>query len=103
MGAINMSKNKPTAKNIRQGQTIYFLDHNEISMDPKPHIITRMLYSQKESLPTEGSIVIRFPVTLLRRVINQWGNLPYFFSYKKALTALKRLERRNETQLRRYR
>ncbi len=87
-----MAKRKPTAKNIRQGQTVYTVDyhfHIPPPYTPNPTIIKFFLYSQKEPFPQEGSIIERMPITLLRRSFEQYGNKGWYFSRRQAETERK--------------
>jgi hypothetical protein len=88
-----MAKGTITSEKIRQGQTIYMVFRDWCSARGKPLFRSYFLYSQKTPLPVEGSIIDKLPVTHLRKCIRDGRGQGVYFSKKKAITELKRLER----------
>jgi len=90
-----MSKPKhPTARSIRQGQTVYRVVDPIIWEDddtgPK-YVVSYFIYSHKTPLPGEGEQVKRMSVSRLRRAFTRLG-LSYktlFYSKRRAEAAAK--------------
>ena len=94
-----MAKKKPNHRNVRQGQTIYQIDrHYERGYDAKPEIISHALHSQKVAMPPEGCVFEKLPISFLRKYLKREGGEGFFFSRKKAITALKMSQCWNEAQ-----
>lgn len=81
-----MAKHKPTARTIRQGQTIYWVNpHYELHPDDRYVSVDKyFVYSQKEPLPHEGCIIIKVPVTTVRKALKEIGNDLFYYSKGKA-------------------
>jgi len=77
-----MAKGKPTASNIRQGQTIY-----EVRLDwnVRDYVVEPMfLHSQKTPLPPDGCIVEKMPVDTARMILRMYGNKEFFATRNRA-------------------
>ena len=87
-----MAKKKPTYKNIRQGQTVYFINKNYLKgWDADPELNTYFLYSHKEPLPPQGCIIERMPVSLLREILKKFPSRDFYFSRRTAIRKMKEL------------
>ncbi len=94
-----MAKKKPSYKNVRQGQTVYTIDpHYERGYDAEPEIISHALHSQKVAMPPECCVIERLPINFLRQYLKREDSKGFFFSRKKAITALKMSQCWNEAQ-----
>lgn len=82
-----MAKHKPTARTIRQGQTVYWINtFGEYSPElrPLPKVEKYFVYSHKEPLPPYGCKIIKVPVTRLKQVFDNVGNNLFYYSRAKA-------------------
>ena len=84
-----MSKNNPTHKNIRQGQTVYYISHAPAFYGKPSRIVSYFLYSHKEALPTPGTVIDKMPVSMIKAYLKELGNRDFFFSRKKAISSLR--------------
>jgi len=87
-----MAKKKPTHRNIRQGQTVYFINrHLERAFDAKPEIDSYFLYSHKQRWPPRCCIIERMPVSLLKELIKNNPHHGFYFSRRKAVRKMRDL------------
>lgn len=83
---------KLSAKSLRQGQTVYLVDHGLKMIPAKPEIIKFHIYSDATPLPPEGCIIDKMPCWLLKRHFERSGTTGYYYSRRKAERELKRLK-----------
>jgi hypothetical protein len=88
-----MAKKRPTHRNIRQGQTIYFINrHFEYGRRGFAEVEQHFLHSHKTPLPPLGDKPDKLNVNELKGWFKKNGDfIDIFFSRKKANTFCNRL------------
>ncbi len=83
-----MAKKKPNYKNVRQGQTLYFVNMNFHLFDGVPEVCSIFIGSQKEPLPPEGQVITKPPVNFVKRRLKSGSCVKFFFSKRKAKSSI---------------
>ena len=81
-------------KKLKQGQTVYeaYVGFNG-SFDnfTIPEVRSYFLYSQKEPLPSQGSIISNMPVDTMRIIVKKYPTIYFTHSRRKAETRVKQM------------
>ena len=80
-------------KKLKQGQTIYRIDLGLECNPPKPSLIKIFLHSRKQELPLEGSVILKYPVDYVNKIIAKHGSKYIYASKRKAMASLKGISR----------
>ena len=84
-------KKKPTAKSIRQGQTIYLVYRDWQTPEGMPVIKPIFVASDKDPFPPPGMIATAFPRWFVAHRLDEGENRNCYYSRRRASTAARAL------------